>query len=251
VAARARHLANLWTSGLACSRPAAAELFGQDWERNPRVRILYCGVDLSPFHSAPDHCARTELGLPDNAFVVGHVGRFNEQKNHAFLVDIAEQVIMRDSNVWFVLIGEGEEKVGIQKSVAKRGLAHRFVFEGHRNDIPRVMLDAMDVFLLPSFHEGLPLVGMEAQAAGLPMVVSDAITTEMDGVPGLIRRLSLHQTAAEWAEAVLNLKATGPGVAKREALAAMEDGPFNIQSSVQALQSFYEECVLGPHSGAV
>lgn len=243
VAHRARSLARLWTNGVACSRPAAAELFGVDWEQNSRVRILYCGVDLSPFHSAPDRDARTELGVPEDSFVVGHVGRFNEQKNHTFLVDIAEEVISRDSNVWFVLIGEGEEKEGIQRSVAKRRLAHRFVFEGHRDDIPRLMLGAFDMFLLPSFHEGLPLVGMEAQAAGLPMVVSDVITTEMDGVTGLIRRLSLNQTAAEWAATILEIKLRQPAVERCDALGAMERGPFNIESSVGALQSFYEECV--------
>ena len=250
VAHRARRLARLWNRGVACSLPAGQELFGDGWRSNPSVRLLYCGVDLTPFQADPDASARDELGIPRGAFVVGHVGRFNEQKNHAFLVEIAERILSRDPDAWFLLIGDGELREGIEASIRKREMSHRFVIASQRDDVPRLMTGAMDAFLLPSFHEGLPLVGMEAQAAGLPMVISDAITTEMDSVPQLIKRLSLSQPADEWAQAVLGLRGVDREAVRPVALEAMEDSPFNILNSVEALQAFYEDSLARLTGGA-
>jgi len=235
-----RLIVNHATVGLAASQTAAAALFGPNWKPDIRWRILYCGIDLAPFRAAIDPAVvRAGLGIPAQAFVVGHVGRFAGPKNHAFLVQIAGEIARREPGAYFLLIGDGPLRPAVQERVAEMGLGDRVVFAGLRPDVPRILLGAMDVFLLPSLWEGLPLSGLEAQAAGLPIVLSDVITKEIDAVKPLVRRLSLSQPASIWAEAALTTKDTVPGITQPEALALLEMGPFNIQQGVKALEEVY------------
>jgi glycosyltransferase involved in cell wall biosynthesis len=227
------------TAGLAASRLAAADLFGPAWESDPRWRIFYCGIDLSPFHEADAAALRPNLGQPEGAFVIGHVGRFAEQKNHAFLVEIAAEVAHRDPQMHLLLVGEGELRAAVEEQVRRAGLAGRVTFAGARPDVPRLMLHAMDVFVLPSLYEGLPVVGLEAQAAGLPLVTSDAVTPEVARVPHLVRRLPLSAPASAWADAVLAARDGRRDAARREALAIMAGGPFDIRASVRELERLY------------
>ncbi len=228
------------TLGLAVSLAAAAALFGPGWQADTRRRLFYCGIDLAPFRVAVDGAEkRAELGIPRNAFVVGHVGRFMEQKNHAFVVDVAAAVARREARLHLLLLGDGPLRPAIEEQVRRAGLWERAHFAGLRPDVPQLMSSVMDVGLLPSLYEGLPLVGMEAQAAGLPLVLSDTITPEMDVVPGLLRRCSLAQPAAEWADAVLALRDGGRSADPDEAWAAMENSPFNIHRGVHLLEQLY------------
>ncbi len=94
----------------------------------------------------------------------------------------------------------------VQQKIASVGLADRFVFTGVRSDVATLMMGAMDVFLFPSLYEGLPLVALEAQAAGLPTLLSDTIAPEVEAAAGLTKRLSLSQPAADWASTVLGLR---------------------------------------------
>ena len=227
------------TVGLAASRKAAAALFGEDWEADPRWRILYCSVDLRPFReSVPSAPVRAELGIPEDAFVIGHVGRFDTQKNILFLVDVFAEVAARDSTARMLMVGDGHLRSALEEHIARSGLKHRVILAGLRSDVPRLMMGAMDMFLLPSLWEGLPLVGMEAQAAGLPSLLSDTITEEVDIVKPLVRRLTLDRPASAWADAVLEMRrARRPS--RREALAVVEKSPFNITSGVKALERAY------------
>ena len=161
------------TRALACSRPAAVALFGPEWASDPRVEILYCGVDVGSF-SRPELRlpAREELGIPGDARVIGHVGRFVEAKNHHHLLRIVSELSGLFPNVYLLAVGEGPLRASIEAKARDLGLAHRCRFTGRRSDLP-ALYAAMDVFCLPSKWEGLPLVLMEAQAAGLPVVASD------------------------------------------------------------------------------
>lgn len=227
------------TVGLACSREAARALFGPAWEADPRLRILYYGIDLEPFRDVVDPAtARAELGIPADAFVVGHVGRFFKQKNHEFLVDIASEVIKREPKACLLMVGGyGSLRSSIERRVAQAGIKDRAIFAGVRKDVPRLMLGAMDAFVLPSFYEGLPLVGIEAQSAGLPFVLSDVISKEMDVVHPLIHRLSLSQPASVWAETILAARNAKP--VQQDAFRLMEESHFNIDSSVRELERVY------------
>jgi glycosyltransferase involved in cell wall biosynthesis len=236
LAMMAHWLARCATGGLAASGKAAADLFGPAAPGRLPWRVLYCGVDLGAFRETVDRGAvRAELGLPAGAFVLGHVGRFAEQKNHQFLVEVTGEVVRREPRAHLVMVGDGPLRPAVERAVAQAGLADRTRFAGSRPDVPR-LLRALDVFVMPSRHEGLPLVGIEAQAAGLPLVLSEAVTPELDRVPGLVRRLSLAQPASVWADAVL---AAAPATDQGEALAHMERGPFNIHTGVQDLEQYY------------
>ena len=237
-----RWIAQDATVGLAASREAARALFGPTWEADPRLRILYYGIDLKPFHEAMDvdpAATRVELGMPADAFVIGHVGRFFEQKNHDFLVRIASEVIQREPKARLLMVGGGPLRPSIERRVAQVGIDDRTIFAGVRPDVPRLMLGAMDTFVLPSFFEGLPMVGIEAQAAGLPFVLSDVISKEMDVARPLIYRLSLSQPASVWAETILAARNIGPSADRQGALRLIEESHFNIDSSVRRLEKVY------------
>ena len=228
------------TVGLAASRIAGAALFGPRWSSDPRWRTLYCGIDLFPFHAPVDRpTVRAEFGLPADALVIGHVGRFHTQKNHSFLVDVAAAVFLREPRARLLLVGDGELRPDIERRIAASGFRERVVFAGLRGDVPRLMKGGMDVFLLPSLYEGLPLVLIEAQAAGLPCVLSDTVSDEADVASESIARLPLDAPVERWADAVLRAGDVSGG-ARRNALAAVEDSPFNIVNGVAQLERVYE-----------
>jgi len=226
------------TSGLAASREAAAALFGQNWEADARWRVLYYGIDVRPFADpSPPWLVRGELGLPTDAFVLGHVGRFRKEKNHEFLIDIARAAVAQDSHVRLVLVGDGSLRSVIESRVHQAGLRDAVSFVGVRDDIPRLLTGAIDVFVLPSHREGLPLVALEAQAAGVPIVLPNNLTNELDVVPFLIHRVSLDAPASEWAAVALSRR--GITVDRTTARLLVSNSPFSIERSTLALTTHY------------
>ncbi|GAB4365078.1 MAG: glycosyltransferase family 1 protein [Elainellaceae cyanobacterium] len=228
------------TLGFGCSQVAAASLFGTSWKTDPRWHVLYCGIDLTPFEAHPDPIqVRAELGIPDDRFVIGHVGRFSKEKNHKFLLNIFAEVVQRHPKTHLLLIGEGLLKPVIEQQVAQMGLNHHVTFAGLRSDVPRLMKGAMDVFLFPSLFEGLGLVLIEAQAAGLPCLFSDLIPADADVVPPLIHRVSLSKSPSEWADVLLQLQNAVPAVSPAEALARVSNSSHNFEQTLQQLELFY------------
>lgn len=226
------------TIRLACSRPAANNLFGDRWESDPRCRVLYCGIDLRPFEEFVDRkMVRKELGLPTDAFVIGHVGRFMEQKNHELIIDIFQYVLNQIPNAYLLLVGEGPLRNSIINKVHERGLTERIIFAGSRCDVPRLMKGAMDLFLFPSLYEGLPLAVVEAQACGLPCVISDAIPREVDLRTDLIIRNRLDAPLEVWVESIFLLAKTN--VSWAGSFVELENSPFNINHSIEALRQYY------------
>jgi glycosyltransferase involved in cell wall biosynthesis len=242
-----RWLAGNTTRGLAASRPAAAALFGSNWEKGGDRELLYYGIDLDPFRASIDPAdIRSGLGIPADAFVIGHAGRMVEQKNHRFIIDIFAALAAREPKASLLLLGDGPLRGDIESQVERAGLRDRVHFVGVRSDVPRVMRGAMDLFLLPSLYEGLPLVGMEAQAAGLPFFVSDAVSTELDVVPELIHRLPLTLPAQDWADRILSVASAPPPVSRSDALQRMTGGPFDIEVGIQQLQDLYAQEIRRP-----
>ena len=225
-----------WATDLfACSKAAADWMFGA---KAADARILFNGVQ--PEAVAPDAAARAavraELGLAGDVFAVGHVGRFTEQKNHAFLLKIFAALHARRPDSALLLAGDGPLRPKIAEQARRLGLSEAVRFLGLREDVP-ALLSAMDCFVFPSLHEGLPVTLVEAQAAGLPVVASSAITDEVCITP-LVRRMGLDEPAGEWAAAALEL-AGGGFAARRCPAGAIRAAGYDIADTARWLEEFY------------
>lgn len=189
---------------IAPSDLAAKYTFGNKAYKNGSVNILHNAIDTDVygFDAQGRTNIRAELKISGNTTVIGHVGRFMAQKNHLFLIDVFSEYVKKNENSLLLLVGGGELEGEIRKRAAERGVADRIVFTGVRSDIP-ALFSAMDVFVFPSFYEGMPNAVIEAQATGLPCVISDRITREAD-ITGLVDYLPLGDAAA-WAEHISSM----------------------------------------------
>ena len=227
------------THGLACSGAAAEALFGKKWQQDARWTVLPCGINCGAFRIPPDRQqVRNEMGIPPDALVVGHVGRFSEAKNHSFALDVLAVAMARNPRIHALFVGDGPMKTFMMEKASKLGIGGRVVFAGIRSDIPRLMMGAMDVFLFPSKWEGLGLVAIEAQAAGLPCLMSDTIPSDTDIVPELIRRMPISKGQELWARTLLDMPCRDNTMATH-ALNSVEKSAFSLDRSVRMLQELY------------
>lgn len=187
---------------IAPSMLAAEFTFGKK-HAHKDVHILHNGVDRNVFHYDGEgrRRIREEFSLGDR-LVVGHVGRFHRQKNHRYLLEVFAKLRAVREDAMLMLVGAGELEGVIRDQIRELGLEGAVIFTGQRFDIPQ-LLSAMDVFVFPSFHEGMPNTVIEAQATGLPCVIADTITKEAD-ITGLVQYLSLEQPPEYWAKTALS-----------------------------------------------
>lgn len=220
---------------LGCSELACEWLYGKGSVARGESEVVLNGIDSSLF--VYDDNVRTEvraeLGLEDK-FVIGHVGRFERQKNHTFLIDIFAEVVKKRSDAVLLLIGTGSLTDDMKVKVQQLGLEDKVLFLGFRDDRNRIM-QAMDSFVFPSIHEGLSVVLIEAQASGLPVFVSDTTTQEVSYSP-YIQFLSIEkQSAREWADIIL-----GVGAVEREDMTErIKEQGFEIRSMIDNLYKIY------------
>lgn len=192
------------TVKIAPSTEAAEYTFGKRCVSRGDVLILHNAIDTDVFHFDPvgrEHI-REEFNLTDK-YVVGHVGRFNKQKNHEFLIDIFSELQKKKPESRLVLVGAGDLEEQIRKKVCSLDLEPFVVFAGVRKDVPQLM-SAFDVFLFPSLYEGMPNTVIEAQATGLPCVISNTITREAN-ITGLVNYVSLNNVE-DWINGVEDTK---------------------------------------------
>ena len=224
------------TDFAACSDKAAAWMYpGLSVNR---VKMINNGVELERFAYDPDARGRIrrELQLED-AYVVGHVGRFAYQKNHEYLLKVFAVVRQRIPNARLLLVGEGVLFDQIRQQAEQLGLQEAVIFYGASYDVGGLM-QAMDLFMLPSHFEGLPVVGVEAQAAGLPVLFSDQITRQA-GLTERVRFLPIDDAALEqWGEAALELATDGAGD-RDGACERVRRAGFTIQDTVRAFLELY------------
>jgi glycosyltransferase involved in cell wall biosynthesis len=230
------------TDQLACSIPAGRSLFGH----GSSFEVLHCGIDLDrlkPNVSRDE--MRRELGIDRTAFVVGHVGRFSQAKNHVFFERVARVLHARNGKTHFVLLGDEAVSTLFDRDTYKNTV-HVLGVKTNVADY----LQAMDVFLFPSRSEGLGLALLEAQAMGLPCVYSDAIPEEAEVCRPLMFRMSLEAAPETWADAVELAGRSGSGLDQECALRSFRRSSFDITESVQALEALYraKSGVLPPRS---
>lgn len=190
----------LTTVKLAPSKLAAEYMFG----KRKDIYLIHNGVDLDVFHFDAEgrRNIREEFSI-QGRFVVGHIGRLHKQKNHRYLLEVFRGVRQCRPDAVLLLVGIGELEDAIRKWVHELKLEDAVIFTGQRFDIPH-LLSAMDVFVFPSLHEGMPNTVIEAQATGLPCVIADTITPEAD-ITGLVTYLPLTESKDAWVDTALSV----------------------------------------------
>ena len=144
---------------------------------------------------------RKQLGIGNDMFVVGHIGRFSKEKNHQFILKVFYEIIKVRSNAVLLLIGSGEEEDKVKDLAVELGIQNKVFFLGNREDIPE-LLNCMDVFFFPSLYEGLGIVLVEAQAAGVPCVVSSTVPDEVM-LTKKIEKVDLNLPINEWVNKII------------------------------------------------
>ena len=213
----ARHATHL----MACGRDAAEWMFKK---AAPLAFIAHNGVDLCQFY--PDD-------RREGSFTLGHVGRFTENKNHSFLIDIFFELIKMEPDARLLLTGDGKLRAEMETKVNRLSLSHAVAFLGVRPDVQSIM-SRCDALCMPSLFEGLPVTLVEAQACGIPALVSDNITAECD-LTGDVGFMPLSASPAAWAAALLKYK----GRARRDNAAVLESAGYSIRHTAATLQEYY------------
>lgn len=221
------------THKLACSQKAGEMFFGKNFQ------IVKNGIDVEKFayNTEIRNIKRKELNLENN-FVIGHVGRFSGEKNHKYLIYVFKQVVEEEQNARLLLIGNGYLENEIRAYVRAENLQDKVIFLGARKDVAE-LYQAMDVFVLPSLHEGMPVSAIEAQCAGLPCIFADTITKEVLILPES-KMLSLKNLPRVWADEILKYK----GYKRNSGVQYLKIKGFDIKDIGKKIESLYNslEC---------
>lgn len=226
-----RPFSKVWaTDYFACSELAGRYLFGDKTFDKGEVKIIRNAIDVEKFKFDPEarKKLRKEISIADDDFVIGHIGRFVEQKNHRFLIDVFTEV-KKKKNAKLVLVGQGPLREEMEQKVKDLGLEKDVFFLGQRNDTNK-LYSVFDVFCLPSLYEGLPVVGVEAQANGVPCVFSDRITKETI-VNKNIGLINVENSAQNASNVIMG----------SEGRVFVEKFPFAIRQMAKNLEQLYVE----------
>ncbi len=221
------------THYFSCGDKAGKWLFGKS---TPFV-MMNNAIDTKKFSydTSIEKTYRKEFNFGSDELVIGHVGRFSSQKNHAFLLQIFASLLEKKSNCRLVCIGDGPLRESLEKQAENLSIIDKVHFLGVRTDIPQ-LLQMLDVFVFPSFYEGLPVTLIEAQAAGLKILASDTITTEVHLTED-IEFLSIDQPAIVWADKISKIEIG----AKNDNTDLIIKGDYDIVSNTKNIQEFYKE----------
>ena len=221
----------------ACSTEAGIWMFGKKAIIKGDVYILKNGIRSEDFCFCQEirEIYRKKLGFT-NQHVYGHVGRFEKQKNHIFLIDIFSEIITRDPDARLLLIGSGGLENTVKEKVMKMRLSEYITFLGNSDEVNN-WLQAMDVFIFPSLYEGLPLSGIEAQATGLPVIASDSISHELE-ITDLVTWMSLERSAAEWAE--ITIRKQKEIIRDKNSRKQILESGYDIEETARLLNQIYK-----------
>lgn len=220
-----------------CSEDAIVELSGKPTDNKTRF-VMSNAIDVEKFAFSADLRTswRKSLGADENTLVLGNVARFTYQKNHEHLIRLFAEVVKKNDNSILVLAGDGSLRTQTEELAKELCVYEKIKFLGIRPDVQDIV-NAFDVFVMPSRYEGLGIVLIEAQANGLPCVMSaDVIPEEADTGAGLVTRVSLDKTPEKWADACLN---AGNRKTSEEVRPAIVDAGFDINAVSAWLQDFY------------
>lgn len=214
----------------ACGKKAGDWMFSGE-----KYEIIHNAIDVKKYTYSLEkaRAIRKEMHLENNV-VIGHVGRFDLQKNHKFLLDIFSECIKVVPDAKLLLVGDGEEREDIKARARELGINNNVIFTGVRSDVED-LFQVMDIFVFPSLYEGLPVTMIEAQAAGLPCVISDKVPNECIITLGLVTSMKLSESPCKWAEQIVkSLK-----IQKENHLDEIQNSGYDIATEVGKLERFY------------
>ncbi|PFP29490.1 glycosyl transferase family 1 [Bacillus sp. AFS073361] len=229
-----KHILPNATKLLACSNQAAKWLFKN---KSEKALILKNGIECERFKFSPKIRGeiRAELKVNDESLIIGHVGRFSTPKNHLFLIEIYKEVIKVHPNSKLILVGDGPLLLEIKSKVSEYNLTEKVEFLGVRSDVDH-LLQAFDLFIFPSFYEGLPVTVIEAQGAGLPCLISDSITQEVDMGLNLVEFFPISNKDV-WIERIKKIE---PDKVQRFlSVPVLSKKGYDIKDTSKQLQDFY------------
>lgn len=223
-----------YTTAFACGQEAGRWMFG-----NCKFTVIPNGRNLKKHEYSTEKRSeyRNRLGIPLDVLVVGHVGRFNRQKNHEYLVRVFREIYKKNRNSYLVLVGTGEKLEAIKTLVKELELGENVIFTGVIENISDY-LSAFDVMLLPSLYEGLPLVVIEWQIAGLPCIVSDTVTKEC-AITSLVKFESIKKEPEDWANDIRNLTLQDRNDSKEVIFKEIKKAGYDVESGAERLKQMY------------
>lgn len=223
---------------IGCSKEAGISRFGKKTAYNDSIfTVLNNAIDTEKFkfNEVARNKIRNELNIADK-LVIGHVGRFNEQKNHVFLVEIFKEIIKLNSKVVLLLIGSGTLQSNINSIICNYGLEKNVIFLGQKSNV-NDYLQAMDIFLFPSLYEGLSVAAIEAQASGLECFFSDTIDKKT-AISNQVHFISLNESAVKWAELILSKYKVKN---RADVINQIVMAGYDISKTSESIQKFYME----------
>ena len=227
----------LCTHALACGREAGRWMFGKS-----NFSILNNGVDVEKYSFNED--VRNQVRAKhdwESCKVIGHVGMFIPAKNQKFIIELFKELYRTDKTYRLLLIGDGYQKTEVEAEVKQLGLKKLVTFMGNVDNVSDY-LSAMDVVVMPSLYEGLPLTLIEQQANGLPCVVADTITREADKT-GNLKFLSLKAPVEKWIEAVIHEDGISREERSKKSIEDITKAGYNIKEQAKKLERFYLKCI--------
>ena len=230
-----RGLKKYATHYLAVSKEAGIHLFGEKDFNEGKVRVFPNAIDTERFRFDQEirNRYRKILGLDDSLTVI-HVGNLSVVKNHQYLLDIFCEIKRMETVAKLLLVGEGDQRRNIEKFVQENQIQKDVLILGKRSDVPQ-LLQAADVFVFPSFHEGFPGAVLEAETAGLPCLISDSITKEVM-ITKNVKAMSIHREPRYWADEVLHYK----GFKRSDCVTEVAKAGYDIRSLSEKMESFYK-----------
>ena len=227
-----RYATDYW----ACSELAGEFFYKKSILESDNYRIINNAIEVKKYcrNTKIRDKVRTELGIGNNDIVVGHVGRFQYQKNHELLIDIYNSFHKKYSDSRLLLVGQGVEEAAIKDKVNKLKLEENVMFLGIRSDVNEIM-QAMDVFVFPSLYEGLPVTMVEAQAAGLPCIISDKVPEECIITTNLVTTQKLTDSPKIWAEHIIGRAKN----TRTDHYDEMKSHGYDIEEAAKWLQNYY------------
>lgn len=227
------------TDQIACGEKARDFLFGKSEKAKKNTLILKNGIDINSYTNVLENEIlnfRNEFNLKNNEFVIGHVGRFHKVKNHDFFIKLAEEYRRSNIKIKILLVGDGKLRKEFENKIKIKGLEEYFVITGKRKDIP-IIMNTIDVFVMPSLYEGFPMTIIEALAAGKKCILSDTISKEVEIIENSVEFLNLEDDIKKWTHIIM--KKGKEKLDKNESSKLLKKEGFDVKETVKILEEIY------------